>query len=141
MLDVRALAASYPLLPMPITELSGLRATVDRVVHMPQLDAPEDRPHPFVYFITIHNDSPQTVTIKGRKWVVTDAEGQRLVVEGDGVVGQMPRLEPGEHFSYNSYHTIGSDSEVEGAYFGVTEEGDAVFTRIPQFSLRVPTGS
>jgi ApaG protein len=119
-------------------ELAGLSATVDRVVHMPQLEAPPDRPHPFVYFITIRNDSPATVTIKGRKWVVTDAGGQRLVVEGDGVVGEFPRLEPGEHFSYNSYHTIGSDSVAEGAYFGVTADGAPVFTRIPRFEMRVP---
>ena len=48
----------------PITELEGLRVVVDRVVHMPQLDAPPERPHPFVYFITIHNDSDETVTTR-----------------------------------------------------------------------------
>lgn len=122
----------------PITELTGLRVTVDRVIYMPQLDAPSDRPHPFVYFITIHNDSSEVVTIRGRKWVVTDAEDQRLVVEGDGVVGQFPRLEPGEHFSYNSYHTVASDSVAEGAYFGITDAGMRVFTRIPAFELKVP---
>jgi ApaG protein len=121
-----------------LSELKDLRVTVDRVVHVPHLDAPEDRPHPFVYFITIQNDSPETVTIRGRKWVVTDSDGQHLVVEGDGVVGKFPRLEPGEHFSYNSYHTIGSDSVAEGAFFGVTEGGIRVFTRIPQFKMRVP---
>src|SRR5277367_5703211 len=123
------------------TELAGLSASVDRVVHMPQLEAPPDRPHPFVYFITIRNDSPATVTIKGRKWVVTDADGRRIVVEGDGVVGEFPRLDPGEHFSYNSYHTIGSDSVAEGAYFGVSTNGEAVFTRIPKFEMRAPVRS
>ena len=122
----------------PILELPGLRVTVDRVVHVPHLDAPEDRPHPFVYFITIRNESEQTVTIRGRKWVVTDDAGQRLVVEGDGVVGKFPRLEPGEDFSYNSYHTIGADSVAEGAFFGVTDDAARVFTRIPAFKLRVP---
>jgi ApaG protein len=120
----------------PIIELEGLRVVIDRVVHMPQLDAPPERPHPFVYFITIHNDSKETLTIRGRKWVVTDAEGQQIVVEGDGVVGQCPRLKPGTQFSYNSYHTIGSDSVAEGAFFGVTESGAPVFTRIPRFELR-----
>lgn len=128
-------------MPEALLELAGLSATVDRVVHVPHLDAPEDRPHPFVYFITIHNDSDQTVTIRGRKWVVTDANDQRLVVEGDGVVGQFPRLEPGEHFSYNSYHTIAVDSVAEGAFFGVTDSGQRVFTRIPKFKLRAPRGN
>ena len=122
-----------------IPELEGLRVTVDEVKFMPQLQASEDRPFPFVYFITIHNDSEETVTIKGRKWVVTDTGGETLVVEGDGVVGKFPRLEPGEHFSYNSYHTIGSDSVAEGAYIGVTAEGLPVLVRIPRFEMHAPT--
>ena len=120
-------------------ELEGLRVNVDKVVHMPHLEAPPERPHPFVYFITIDNQSDQTVTIKGRKWVVTDSEGHRVVVEGDGVVGKFPRLAPGEHFSYNSYHVIGSDSVAEGAFIGMSEEeGTPVITRIPRFEMRVP---
>ncbi|HEX5176985.1 MAG TPA: ApaG domain [Chthoniobacteraceae bacterium] len=121
------------------TELQGLRASVDRVVHVPDLEAPPDRPYPFVYFITIHNDSNETVTIKGRKWVVRDEEDQQIVVEGDGVVGKFPCLEPGEKFSYNSYHVIGSDSVAEGAFFGVTADGEPVFTRIPRFEMRAPS--
>jgi ApaG protein len=124
-----------------IAELDGLRVTVDRVTFMPQLQATEERPFPFVYFITIHNDSEETVTIKGRKWVVTDARGETLVVEGDGVVGKFPRLESGEHFSYNSYHTIGADSVAEGAFIGVTEGGESVLTRIPRFEMKAPTGN
>lgn len=127
-------------MPSAMRELEGLSATVDRVVHMPHLDAPEDRPHPFVYFITIRNDSPEPVTIRGRKWVVTDMQDQCVVVEGDGVVGQFPRLEQGEHFSYNSYHVIGCDSVAQGAFFGTTDDGAPVFTRIPCFEMRVPEG-
>ena len=111
---------------------------IDKVLYMPQLEAPTERPYPFVYFITIDNRSEETVTIKGRKWVVTDSDGGRIVVEGDGVVGKFPQLEPGEKFSYNSYHTIGSDSIAEGAFIGVTEEGEPVVTRIPRFEMKVP---
>lgn len=124
-----------------LTELAGLHVTVDRVVHAPHLEAPPDRPHPFVYFITIHNDSDTPVTIRGRKWVVADADGNRIVVEGDGVVGKFPHLEPGQQFTYNSYHTIGSDSVAEGAFCGVTDGGEPVFTRIPQFEMRAPVTS
>ena len=127
-------------MPSP-TELAGLHVQVDRVVHMPQLEAPPDRPHPFVYFITVTNESSVPVTIKGRKWVVTDAEGRCVVVEGDGVVGEFPYLKPQHRFSYNSYHTIGSDSVAEGAFFGVTDAGVPVFTRIPRFEMRVPVPS
>jgi ApaG protein len=125
-------------MPAAFKELKGLRVSIDKVVYMPHLEAPADRPYPFVYFITIDNQSEETVTIKGRKWVVTDALGQRVVVEGDGVVGKFPCLAPGEHFSYNSYHVIGSDSVAEGAFIGVNEESVPVITRIPRFEMRVP---
>ena len=125
-------------MPPIFTELKGLSITLDRVEHMPHLDAPMERPHPFVYFLTIHNDSDVTVKIKGRKWVVTDVDGQSVVVEGDGVVGEFPRLEPGDDFSYHSYHTIGADSAAEGSLFGVTTGGDFVFARIPRFEMRAP---
>ena len=37
--------------------------TVDQVVHHPSAHVPADRPHCFIYFITIHNDSEREVTI------------------------------------------------------------------------------
>jgi len=123
---------------MEIRELPGLGVKIDRVAYRPDFEAPADRPYAFAYFITIRNESQETVTIKGRKWVVTDANGQRVVVEGDGVVGQFPRLRTGEQFSYNSHHVIGADSYAEGAYIGVTDGGEAVITRIPRFDMRVP---
>ncbi|MDL5045771.1 ApaG domain [Oscillatoria amoena NRMC-F 0135] len=119
-------------------EPDNLRVTVDRVVYAPQLQAPPDKPHPFIYFITIHNHSDHAITIKGRKWVVTDETGDKLVVEGDGVVGQTPTIGPGESFSYNSYHTIGHDSIAEGAYLGTDDQGRAIVVRIPKFHLRLP---
>ena len=120
-----------------ITELDGLSVQVDDVLYMPSLDAPADKPHPFVYFISIKNNSGQRVTIRGRKWVVKEGS-EVTVVEGDGVVGQTPVLEPGEDFSYNSYHVIGADAVAEGAFFGKTASGDSVCARIPAFDLSVP---
>ena len=122
-------------------ELDSLRVTIERVVYMPHLEAPADRPHPFVYFIKISNDSDRAITIKGRKWVVTESNGHRVVVEGDGVVGKFPRLEPGDEFSYNSYHVIASDSVAEGAYLGARDDGSPVLTRIPRFEMKIPKKS
>ena len=121
-----------------IRELPGLRVTVDDVIYMPSLDAPEDRPHPFVYFISIINESRSSVTIKGRKWVISLENGEKVVVEGEGVVSQSPVIEVGADFSYNSYHVVPGNGVAEGAFFAETEEGEAVFTRIPSFELEVP---
>ena len=121
-----------------IREFEKLRVKVDDVVYMPSLDAPLDKPHPFVYFISIHNDSTIPVTIRGRKWVVRESEGEVVVVEGEGVVGQSPLIEPGGHFSYNSYHVVAGEARASGAFFGVASGGDCFFTRIPEFPLEVP---
>lgn len=123
---------------LEIEELSGLTVNINDVIYMPDLEAPDDRPHPFVYFVTITNNSEETVAIRGRKWVLTQESGEITIVEGDGVVGQFPNLKVGEDFSYNSYHVISADCVAEGAFFGATEDGRAVFTRIPQFELSVP---
>jgi len=53
-------------------------------------------------------------------------------------VGKTPRLKPGEHFSYHSYHVIASDSVAEGAFFAISQAGEAVVTRIPRFEMKVP---
>ncbi len=120
-------------------ELPGLRVTVDQVIYHAAAQTPADRPHCFVYFITIHNDSEVAVTIKGRKWVVRADDGEITAVEGDGVVGQMPRIDPGEEFSYNSFHLLRTRSAVaEGAYLGLDTDGRRVFTRIPPFRMEVP---
>ena len=111
---------------------------INKVVYDPSLSAPQDRPHPFVYFITILNGSEETVTIFGRKWVVTDEEGRVEVYEGDGVGGQFPRLEPGKDFRYNSYHVVRSDSRAHGAFFGSTDGGRAVCVQVPEFLMEPP---
>lgn len=121
-----------------IREYVGLRVKVDDVVYMPSLDAPHEKPHPFVYFISIHNDSPVPVTIRGRKWIVREDGGEVVVVEGDGIVGQTPVIEPGGHFSYNSYHVVSRAAVAAGAFFGDTATGEWVYSRIPEFRLEVP---
>jgi len=123
-------------------ELPGLHVTVDKVVYQTEIETPLERPHCFVYFITIHNDSAEVVTIKGRKWVVRNDRGELTVVEGDGVVGEFPIIPPREKFSYNSYHLLDGESAVaQGSYIGLDGRGRKVLTRIPSFKMVVPEGS
>ena len=84
---------------------------VEKVVYVPHLDAPPERPYPFVYFIEIFNGSDEVVSIRGRKWILEDEDGGKIVVEGQGVVGETPELKPGERFSYNSYHVVSGASD------------------------------
>jgi len=126
---------------LAIRELTGLRVSLDRLELAPAFDGAPAKTHAFVYHITIHNESDETVTIKGRKWVVRDAAGEVLAYEGDGVVGEFPRIAPGERFHYSSYHLVGSDSRAEGAYLAVSDAGEAVLARIPPFRMEIPADS
>lgn len=115
--------------------------TVDRVVYQPQVMIPA-RPHCFAYFISIHNDTEVAVTIKGRKWVVRNEQGDVDVVEGDGVVGQFPTVAPGEKYSYDSFHVLKTAAAVaEGSYLGVDGLGRRVLVRIPRFRMVAPKNS
>ena len=120
-------------------ELPGLSVILDRLVYRhggPEL--PPDQPHAFIYYLTIQNRSDRTVTLLGRKWVVEHADATRLVVEGDKIVGETPKLDPGHDFSYNSYHVTHCDALAHGSFHGVDEQGRRILVRIPKFELRIP---
>ena len=122
----------------PLREFDALHVSVDDVLYMPSLEAPPEKPHPFVYFISIHNHSDVAVTIRARKWVVQEDHGETTVVEGTGVVGQTPTILPNQDFSYNSYHVVARSATVSGAFFGETAAGERIFTRIPEFRIETP---
>ncbi|GHC04394.1 Co(2+)/Mg(2+) efflux protein ApaG [Cerasicoccus arenae] len=119
-------------------ELPGLRVLVDKVIYQQIEDPSDERAYAFIYFITIENLSDRTVTLLGRKWIIDHEDGSKLVVEGDKIIQQTPRLEPGESFSYNSYHVSSQDATAEGAFHGLDEQGGAIFTRIPRFTMNIP---
>jgi len=120
-------------------ELDGLRVSIDRVLYQ-QLEHPVDeREHAFIYFITISNLSARPVTLLGRKWIIEHADGGKLVIEGDKIVQQTPRLEPGESFSYNSYHVTAQPATAAGAFHGVDADGAPIFVRIPAFPMNIPS--
>lgn len=120
-----------------IPENKSVRVTLDQLLRDASLDVVSDRPYAFVYYLSIHNEGNCAITIQGRKWVLTNCKGQKIVLEGEGVVGESPKLKPGESFHYNSYHLVDSSTTAEGAYFGVDENSRSFFTRIPRFVMEV----
>jgi ApaG protein len=112
---------------------------LDKLVHHHGgVSLPEDKPHAFVYYITIRNGSDRTVTLLGRKWVIEYGDGSREVIEGDKIVGETPRLAPGEEFSYNSHHVTGCDARVRGCFHVADESGEKVHVLLDPFDLNVP---
>jgi ApaG protein len=120
-------------------EIPGLSASLDKITyHHGGVSLPMEKPHAFVYFVTIHNSSEHTITLLGRKWVLEHADGSHLVIEGDKIIGETPRLAPGERFSYNSYHVTGCEARATGSFHGVDETGRKIHVVLPPFELKIP---
>lgn len=120
-------------------ELPGLTARLDKLCyHHGGASLPADKPHAFVYFVTIRNAADRSVVLVGRKWVVEYADGNQLVIEGEKIVGEMPRLAPGEQFSYNSYHVTGIDARAHASFHGVDELGNRIHVVLPPFEMSIP---
>jgi ApaG protein len=119
------------------SHIDGVRVVVDDVVYMPSLHCPPDKPHPFIYFISIYNESARVIQVLGRKWLVIEKGGECVVVEGSGVIGETPTLNPGDIFSYNSYHVVASSGEAAGALYGVAD-GERFMVAIPEFRMNCP---
>jgi len=125
----------------PSQEAPGLTARLDKLVyHHGGVSLPEDKPHAFVYYITIRNGSDRSVTLLGRKWVIEYDDGTSQVIEGDKIVGETPRLAPGEEFSYNSHHVTGRNARVRGCFHGADESGAKVHVLLAPFELVIPAG-
>jgi ApaG protein len=85
--------------------------------YLPDESTPEENEYVFGYRVVILNESDRTVTLLTRHWDLIDAEGELREVDGEGVVGQKPRLAPGEAFKYHSFAVLGTDwGTMEGHY-------------------------
>ena len=98
----------------------------------------------WVYHITIENHGQRSVRLRRRHWRIVDEHGHCRVVEGEGVVGECPLLNPGVRFRYSSSVSLPTPSgEMSGAYSmtvegGEGEDGVALNVGIPLFLLESP---
>lgn len=93
----------------------------------------------WAYRIAIINRGEETVQLKSRHWIITDANGREQVVKGAGVVGEQPVLPPGERFEYTSGVPLETPSGfMTGRYQMVNDRGEPFEIDIPTFSLDTP---
>lgn len=98
----------------------GIEISVKTDYYAPQSD-PKNSTYFFVYEVTITNKSDYTVKLLKRHWDITDGFGEKREVEGEGVVGETPSLEPGESFSYNSGCNFTTDIGKMSGYYTMTK--------------------
>jgi ApaG protein len=94
----------------------------------------------FAYRITIENNSDYTIKLLRRHWFIKDSGFPQREVEGEGVVGLQPVLEPGASHRYISGCNIKSDfGQMKGYYLMERMvDGKDFKVTIPAFNLILP---
>ena len=106
---------------------------------VPEQSQPEAERFVFGYTVTLRNVGEMPARLLSRHWIITDAHGKVEEVRGDGVVGEQPRLHPGEQYVYTSGAVLGTSvGTMRGAYHLHADDGTDFETPIPEFVLSIP---
>ena len=120
-------------------------ATTDGVVvrvsvsYLPEQSEPRRGRWFWAYHVRLENTGDAAVQLLTRHWVITDGRGARHSVEGEGVVGEQPLIEPGGSFDYVSGCPLATPTgAMQGSYRMVGEDGGTFDVEIPRFALVAP---
>ncbi len=109
--------------------------------YQPSQSNPVNPEYLFAYRITIENQTMFPVKLLSRHWHIHDSNGTHREVQGEGVVGRQPVIDPGNTYQYTS--AAGLRSEIGKMHGTYTIEN--LFNKkkfnvvIPEFQLVVPT--
>ena len=107
--------------------------------YLEEQSEPDERRYVFSYTITIRNEGALAAKLLTRHWIITDADGRVQEVRGDGVVGEQPRIQPGQGFRYSSGAVIETPvGSMQGSYQMVDDAGARFDAPIPPFRLAIP---
>ncbi|MDZ7626800.1 MAG: Co2+/Mg2+ efflux protein ApaG [Parvularculaceae bacterium] len=117
---------------------NGIRISVKPTFLERQSD-PSDELYVWSYTVRIHNGSEESVRLKTRHWLITNAKGLTEEVKGVGVVGETPVIRPGEGYEYTSGAPLTTPSGIMVGRYGMeTVTGEPFEVEIPAFSLDSP---
>jgi ApaG protein len=106
--------------------------------YMADQTLPRER-YVYSYTITIANLGEQAAQLLSRHWLIRDAKNNLQEVQGVGVIGEQPHIEPGESFTYTSGVVLETETGImEGTYQMRAENGDVFDAEIPAFALVPP---
>ncbi len=123
-----------------VTQISrGIRVTVS-TIYQSDFSAPEKNHHLFSYHVTIENNCDYSVKLMRRHWFIFDSCGHYNEVEGEGVIGEQPELEPGQIYEYESGCNLLTDiGKMNGHYIMQRMFDSSEFMiDIPEFELIAP---
>ena len=117
----------------------GIKISVETFYHE-QHSRPTEQKFVFVYRITIENKSASIVQLLHRHWYIFDSNGVIREVEGEGVIGKKPILNPGQSHQYVSWSPLQSDmGKMYGFYLMIDRDTKTNFkVPVPEFKLIAP---
>ncbi len=116
-----------------VTEGIRVRAVA---IYQPNESKPEENRFFFAYRVTMVNEGTETAQLLSRHWIIIDGDGDREDVEGTGVVGKFPLLEPGDVFEYASFCPLNTEwGTMEGTYRMQRDDGTKFDVVIGRFYL------
>lgn len=117
----------------------GIRVRVG-AQYLEERSNPDARQFTFAYRVVITNVGERPAQLLSRHWVLLDGDGERRDVRGEGVVGEQPRLAPGESFEYVSGSSMPTEwGTMEGTYQFIREDGELFDVQIGRFFLAPTT--
>jgi ApaG protein len=121
-----------------VTITEGVRVAVSPSFLPEHSDLEEGR-YVFAYRVRLTNESEHRVQLLSRHWLIIDGDGERSEVDGEGVVGQQPVIEPGQSYSYSSFCPLQTEwGTMEGWYTFRDLTGREFRVEIGRFFLAMP---
>lgn len=108
--------------------------------YLPEESMPVQQRYVHAYRVIIENQSEATVQLLRRHWFILESNGVCREVEGEGVIGEQPVLEPGKRYHYTSWCPMMTDmGKMYGTYqMKNTKTGKLFEVKIPEFRLVPP---
>ncbi len=110
------------------------------VYYQPEYSNPLQSEFMFAYCITIEHFNSFAAKLFRRSWHIFDSNGTYREVEGEGVIGIQPVIQPGESYQYMSGCNLHSDmGKMKGVYQMSNLDTQQLFSvAIPEFEMIVP---
>ena len=124
---------------MYVQVTEGIKITV-KTFYRPEYSDPRRNNYLFSYHIKIENQSGYAVQLLRRHWYIFDSNGEYREVEGKGIIGEQPVLEPGELHEYESACNLSTEiGKMYGTYLMERQMDKIRFkVNIPEFHMVAP---
>lgn len=106
--------------------------------YVPSKSSPKNDYYFFGYNVVIRNNSSEEVQVIGRHWIIRDGNKRERFINGEGIIGQRPKIEAGEEFTYQSFCPLSTPTGNMRGKYEVMVGSRKFWITIPLFFFRTP---